>query len=127
MRDLALCTYWAMALVATFGSVLFVWWLMRNRFRATSVYLYVTVLFVGEAVRSWINIQGRLHALENDGSFLIFSLGWFWPGRNILSLLAITAIVVHMSYRVLVGKNPEVPEQWSDKVRSWFGDKTKSK
>ena len=121
MCDLALWTYVVMALVSTLGSVLFIWWLARNRYKSTSVYLYVTLLFIGETIRNWLNIQGRIHALANDGSFLIFSQGWIWPVRNLLSLAAMTAIVAHMSYRVLTGKNPEVPEHWSEKVMKWFG------
>jgi len=117
MCDLALWTYLALAVVATFGSLLFIGWLIRSSYSATSVYLYVTLLITGEAVRSWVNVHGRLHALAVDGSFIVFSANWFWPARNLLSLFAITAIVAHMTYRVVVGKNPEVPEHWSKKIK----------
>ena len=120
MCDLALFTYIALAVISSFGAALFIGWLVRSSYRATSVYVYVTLLISGEALRSWINVLGRLHALANDGSFYLFSRGWYWPARNILSLVALTAIVAHMTYRVVTGKNPEVPEHWSEKMKKWL-------
>jgi len=120
MCDLALFTYIALAVISSFGAALFIGWLVHSSYRATSVYLYVTLLISGEAIRSWINVQGRLYALANDGSFYLFSQGWYWPSRNILSLVALTAIVAHMTYRVATGKNLEVPEHWSEKMKKWF-------
>ena len=126
MCDLTLLLYIATAVVSTFGSLLFVGWLIRSSYRATSVYLYVTMLLVVEAIRSCINIQGRLHALDSDESFMLFSLNWIWSARMLLPFVAVLAIVAHMSYRVLTGKNPEVPEQWRDKMRNWLKLKRKS-
>ena len=120
MCDLALWTYIVLATISTYGALLFVGWLIRSSYRATSVYIYVTLILSGEAIRSWMGVQGRLYALANDGSFLVFSNEWYWPARNILSLAALLAIVVHMTYRIVTGKNPEVPEHWSEKIKRLF-------
>ena len=117
MCDLTMIMYSSIAAVSTFGSCLFVGWFIRSGFRATSVYMYVTLLLVGETIRSWTNVYARKLSLLNDGSFYEFSLTWVWESRSILTLLALTAIVLHMSYRILTGKNPEVPEEWSKKIR----------
>jgi len=99
------------------------WWLIRNNFKASSVYLYVTVLLVGEAVRSWVNVKGRMLALDNDGSFLPFTLEWLWSARTLLTFFGILAITTHMTYRVVTKKDPEIPEAWTAKVHKWLGFK----
>ena len=120
MCDVVLSIYLLIAVVATYGSAIFLWWLIRNGLRATSVYLYVTLLLIGESVRSWTNVYGRQLSLANDGSFLAFSMGWVWEARSLLTLAAMSAIVAHMTYRIVTGRNPEVPEEWAKKIRKWI-------
>lgn len=116
MPDLTLIIYITIALVTTFGAWLFVWWLARNKFHASSVYLYVTILIIGEAIRSWINVKGRSLALANDGSFLPFTMEWIWVLRSVLTLVGMGAIVGHMTYRVIIHRDPNILEYWGDKT-----------
>jgi hypothetical protein len=113
--------YVSIAIVASIGSWLFLWWLYKNKFRASSVYLYVTFMIVGEAIRGWINVHGRELALADDGSFLPFTLTWPWALRSVLGLVGLTAIVVHMLYRILTGRDPNIVEFWGDKIQKIVG------
>lgn len=123
MPDITLCVYLITAIVASSGSVLFIWWFAVNRFHSSAVYLYVTILLLGEAITSWGNVQGRCLVLSDDGTFLPFTLTWPWQMRSVFTLVGLTAIVLHMSFRVLIGRNPDAREKWGTRINhlvQWF-------
>ena len=120
MYDLTMFMYIFLAIIASIGSVLFIWWLYKNKFHASAAYMYVTIMIVGEAIRSWINIKGRALSLADDGSFLSFTLGWLWSARTLVSLVGLTAIVLHMAFRMIKNKDPNIMEYWGDKLTKFF-------
>lgn len=100
--DVTVQMYFYIGVVATIGVILFVYWMIRYDWYHSVVFIYVTILLAGEAVRSWINLWGRYTLLTCPGEFLNFTMSWMWSSRLLLSLVSVTAIVGHMCYRAAV-------------------------
>jgi hypothetical protein len=87
-------------LVSSYGLCLFIWW-WAKRGEASHVYMYVTILLFGEAMDAAIVIYAEyLRLFISDwthDTFMQYSL--LWPLRKVPSLIAISCIVVHMSFR----------------------------
>jgi len=104
--DPTFCVYVATAVVAAFGSMLFLWWLGKNHFHGSSVFVYVMILLMGETLRSVVDSYGRWLSLYQHQGFIELSGGWLWTARLLVLLIALIAIVSHMTYRII--KGPEI-------------------
>jgi len=104
--DLTQFLYLLIGLISSLGSILFIYWLIRYKWYRSSVFCYVILLLVGESIRSWICIYGRNLLLTRPGEFSEFSMGFWWSGRLIFTLVSIFAIVIHMGYRAAT-KSPK--------------------
>ena len=105
--DATVLIYIAILVVAIYGTCLFTWWWVKNR-RASSVFVYVTFVFVGEAIETgialWSRMLGMYYSAEHKDAFQAIFL---WPGRKIVILGALTALVVHMTVRLIREKRWE--------------------
>jgi CheY-like chemotaxis protein len=96
-------TFWAYALtsgVALVGFFVFTWWWRRNQ-RATTVYIYFTLLLGIEALVQGMHAYMRyLRMTGQDELMVAIRSSAFWPGRIILEFIIITCIVIHVIHRI---------------------------
>jgi len=116
MYDGALIQYILICVVALVGSIVFVSWMIYKKFHVSSVYLYVTIMLIGEAYRSAITIHGRILAMAHDERFYDFTLSYLWTTRAVIYLIGMTALVSHMTYRVITNHDLEKLTKFGDKV-----------
>ena len=99
--DITLQIYFLIGIIATVGSGLFFYWMFKYSWYRSIVFIYVTILLTGEAIRAWICMWGRYTLIAQPGEFMNFTLSWVWSSRLLLSLVSVAALVGHMSYRAL--------------------------
>ena len=87
------------SLVALYGFGLFAWYWGRVG-KASSMFIYVTLLFMGIAFDHGVGLCARSMRFTDSESYLVFMASWLWPARMYLLLAVLTAIVVHMTMRV---------------------------
>jgi hypothetical protein len=91
----------ATLLSAIYGCGLFLWWWIKKG-GASSVFAYVTFIFLGEVVESSMSLFARvlwLSCTMETHAKLMSSL--FWPARKLVTLGALLFIVIHMSWRAV--------------------------
>lgn len=93
--------YFISALVCIYGSGLFVWWWKKQR-GASSVFAYVTMIFMGELLESGVSLYSRYLRIHEDPAFITLASTALWPARKTVTLLALGALVVHMSIRAFL-------------------------
>jgi hypothetical protein len=100
ITDPTIIVYFLCMLSSFYGSILFLWWWLRQG-QASSVFIYVTLIFFGEFIESAVcTIARTLLALRHFNEHSIFITSWIWPTRKGATLLAILFIVIHMSIRI---------------------------
>lgn len=99
LADLTVFLYILIGVISTVGTGLFVWWMVKHDWWRSVVFCYVTLLLMGEAIRSWVSLMGRYTLLYYPEQFPEFTCSWVWSGRLILTFLSVTALVAHMIYR----------------------------
>jgi hypothetical protein len=105
MTDPTSWVYITSLFVSLYGAILFFWWWARVG-KASSVFMYVTFIFLGEAVESLMSLNARmLHLACNSKGYETFIASWIWPGRKILTVIALAAIVVHMTWKIFHPKS----------------------
>jgi len=95
-------TFWmyvATWIVSGLGAWLFIWWMIKAG-SASSVYIYVTLLLIGQWVSSglagWARIiYWKVGLLE----YRLFLESNWWVLRTSITLVALIAIVTHMAHR----------------------------
>lgn len=91
-------------IVCLYGAGLFIWWWGKNG-SASSVFVYVTLIFLGEFVESAMSIYARhlkaLHGLEEYTCYV--ASNWF-AARKLVTIFALISIAVHMSHRAFCRK-----------------------
>jgi len=106
MKDPALWIYLLTLLVSLYGSGLFFWWWIKKR-GASSVFMYVTFIFLGETIETAITMGARYRWVScGIDSWHAYVNSWFWPLRMVVLTGALLFIVVHMTWRVFQ-KSPE--------------------
>ncbi len=96
--DLTCYIYVMYLLFGLWGFILFSWeWTHRG---ASFVFKWMTILFLGISIRYSIEIYERLYTLEYGTHSYLWTTLW-WPGRNIISLIAIGTIVAVMTVRAV--------------------------
>ena len=100
--DLTWWLYLGTTVVALYGSILFGYWAVKNKFRTSSVFSYTWIWLMGTALSSAINIRGRTLALEDPDLFLQFSLTFWWPMRKVAILLILIVFMSHMTRRLFI-------------------------
>lgn len=100
--DHAVWVYFITAVSALYGFLLFAWWWVKQG-KATTVYKYVMLYLLGSFTTFSISMFSRYHLLVHDSHEVLES--WYWPFRLYPMVLAIVALVVHMTYRVIVGSS----------------------
>ena len=97
--DPTIWVYFVTLFIATYGTVLFFWWWGRKG-AASSVFAYVTFIFLGEMLESGMSTYARMLRLGSDqADYIAFISCAAWPGRKLVTMLALAFIVIHMSYR----------------------------
>jgi hypothetical protein len=98
--DYVLLLYIFTILVSLYGFALFTWWWRRQR-KASSVFIYLTILFLGSVIENSVEAYARFLSLNvNHMEMVSFQAGYMWPMRLIVLCAALSMIVAHMSYRV---------------------------
>ena len=99
LHDPTIWVYLVTLLISTYGAGLFSWWWIKKG-AASSVFAYVTFIFLGEVVESGMSMYARMLRLGHDqADYTTFIACVLWPGRKLVTMLALVFIVVHMSYR----------------------------
>lgn len=99
LSDLTVWVYVLTMLISIYGAGLFGWWWIKKG-AASSVFAYVTFIFVGESIDTGVALYARtLHVrcLYAEYAFILDSLWWSLRGTVVLASLCF--IVVHMSWR----------------------------
>uniref|UniRef100_A0A6H1ZDZ5 Uncharacterized protein n=1 Tax=viral metagenome TaxID=1070528 RepID=A0A6H1ZDZ5_9ZZZZ len=100
-KDMAYSMYVFLFLVSAYGSVLFAWWWIKKG-SASAVYAYVTFMLLGEAIESIIAVKARHFWMAGKLlEYQEFLCSWTWKMRTSITLIAITCIVIHMTYRAI--------------------------
>jgi hypothetical protein len=101
LLDETMVIYLCVLLVSIYGSGLFLWWWIK-RGEATNIYAYVTLIFIGETIETGIVGWSRYLVLSGlKPLHEIFQGTIFWPARKVVLLIALTLIVVRMTYRLV--------------------------
>jgi hypothetical protein len=99
VSDLAYWLYVFTILISIYGTSLFVWWWVKMG-KASAVYVYVTLLIIGEGISSGMSLYAR-HLFLTDGYevYTAYLKSGVWPYRHLLVFMALVMLVGHMSYR----------------------------
>jgi hypothetical protein len=103
LNDPTIYIYLVTLLIAIYGSCLFGWWWI-SKGKASSVFAYVTFIFIGEIVESSMSLMARVLWVTRGLEYhrmLMESV--FWPGRKLVTMVALAFIVAHMSWRAFRG------------------------
>jgi hypothetical protein len=101
--DLAWWLYLLIVIVAGYGTVLFGYWVVKNRFKTSTVFAYVWIWLAGTAFNGIVNLYARSLTLTDPDLFCAFSKTFWWPLRKITILVILTVFMVHMTLRFLEG------------------------
>lgn len=96
--DLAWWLYFLTCIVSWYGFWLFLWWWLKQG-KASAVYAYVTFLLLGIALSTSGSIYVRHFKFHDPDVWLELMGTWWWGARLWVTLISVTAIVGHMSYR----------------------------
>jgi hypothetical protein len=98
--DPTLLVYIINLLIALYGVILFAWWWTKQG-TASSVFAYVTMIFLGEVVETAMAAYARnLWICGAHREYAIFMEGFMWPFRKIVTLSALILITGHMTWRI---------------------------
>jgi len=104
MFDRVMWLYLFGALICFYGFGLFLWWWIKMR-DASAVYIYVTILFVGQAFTYSIQTYSRyLRNCERMSEYFDVVTSDIWFIRLVVPVSCFAAIVIHMTWRVLRGQ-----------------------
>ena len=99
LSDPTIWVYLVTLLIAFHGVGLFSWWWIKKG-RASSVFAYVTFIFLGEIVESGMSLYARVLRIGyGQTAHEAFTSCALWPTRKLVTMLALAFIVIHMSYR----------------------------
>ena len=99
LSDPTIWVYLLTLLIAIYGVGLFTWWWIKKG-SASSVFAYVTFIFLGEMVESSMSLYSRVLRIEcGQAIHEAFATGYLWPARKLVTMAALAFIVIHMSYR----------------------------
>jgi len=104
MMDLTLILYALTMVVSLYGLILFMWWWAYEG-RASSMYIYVTFLFLASLIESSLSFYVRCIGVRGDTEVYLDAVSsWWWPGRTVLTLIILVAITGHLTMRLLKGR-----------------------
>jgi hypothetical protein len=101
--DLATWMYAMGFLIKGFGFFLFLWWLRESEWKASSMFIYITLLLLGSAMRDGIETYGgfcrsTLNLSQSGMQKWVYDM-WFWPARMVIPNAIFAVLVGHMTYR----------------------------
>lgn len=103
-NDVGFIVYFIDVILSAYGAGLFSWWWLKNG-TASSVFAYVTLIFLGELVEAIFSLYARYTIIIMGAhSHYELIMGAFWPTRKTVTIIALACVVVHMSYRAFTGK-----------------------
>jgi len=114
MWDLAWWTYLLTFLVASYGTCLFLWWIIKSRFQTSAVFAYTTLWIFGAALTAGVNLYARQLSLANIELFQELIMSFWWPLRTGPTLIVLIIICVHMTVRALKRPNGEFNRRSTD-------------
>lgn len=99
LTDLTLWMYALISIVSLYGFGLFAWWMWINGWRASSMYVYIMLLFAGELICHGTNFRARSLRDIDYAAYTEFLSSTWWSCRLVIILAILICIVTHMSYR----------------------------
>jgi len=115
MWDLAWWIYLSTFLVASYGTCLFIWWIIKNRFQTSAVFAYTTLWIFGAALTAGVNLYARGLSLANMELFQELIMSFWWPFRTVPTLLVLIIICVHMTMRARKKTVYRPRRRWTDR------------
>lgn len=91
--------YIIIAFVSTYGFVLFSWWWWRMG-RATEIYVYLTIMFLGIGISAGIGAYSRVWHVLSEPYYHQFIKSFWWASGPLVVLSVLIAINVRMTRRV---------------------------
>ena len=101
--------YLATIVLTLYGAGLFAWWWIKKG-QASAVFAYVLMIFLGEFVESCVALYARSLAMCDEVAHHLLLMSPAWPSRKSVTVLALAAIVIHMSYRAFCCNRKEQDE-----------------
>lgn len=98
--DMTTLIYVLKTVVSTYGFGMFVWW-WRRIGRASEIYIYMTIIFLGIAIASGIIVFARVYFGFGENSYYIYFVNSVWWSLGpLIILVALVAIDVRMTRRI---------------------------
>lgn len=110
MNLLLISLYGFSFLAALWGFTLFSWWWMKTwrltRERPSSIFICLWMIFFGEILDNGMSFYMRRSIINSnlDDTNLFFNT-WMWPTRVVPILVALLAVDVIMTYRIIYKKH----------------------
>lgn len=102
--DSTVWSYLVAILISLYGTCLFIWWWGKNG-NPSSVFAYVTFIFVGELQESATSLIARIIRLSGNADYYLqFLSSLWWTGRKTITIMALGALVLHMTWRAFFKK-----------------------
>jgi hypothetical protein len=91
--DEAIWIYSLNLILGLAGSGIFIWWWTKAK-KVSSIYAFITVLFLGTAVTSAVNLYARFALVLGSADYPeLYLQSWWWPKRYFLHTGAMVALV----------------------------------
>jgi hypothetical protein len=103
--DLAWWLYLLITIVSGYGTVLFSYWIVHNRFKASAVFTYTLIWLAGTTFNGIINMYARGLTLTDPLLFAEFSQSIWWPFRKVAIIIILIVFMTHMTLRFLDRSN----------------------
>jgi len=97
--DYTTWVYIVIAFISTYGLGLFGWWWWKMG-KATEIYIYITVMFLGIGISSAIGIYSRIIYALNNPYYDYFIKSFWWSVGPLVVLSSLVAINIRMTRRV---------------------------
>ena len=102
--DVTSVLYGLITLFSFYGFGLFLYWWLRTFYKASSMYLYIMLLFLGMGICYGTSLYVRaLGTVDWGAKYIFVEHSLLWPGRLVIVTLIVICIVMHMTLRMIRG------------------------
>ncbi len=100
LSDFTFWTYSVSFILAAYGFSLFAWWWWKIG-KTTEIYVYITLLFLSDAILFGGNFHGRVLKYIDPKAAVEMLDSWAWALRSLLHIVITTLIICRMTRRVM--------------------------
>jgi len=102
IRDHIVQLYLVLSILFLYLSVIFVWWLIKERFRTSPLFIVVTAWVIGSFIQQLLNGYARALTTIDPNEFFRFTSTPIWGGRLYINLFVASALAIIMTKRIIV-------------------------